>query len=123
MIRMLKYWQFEDSTGTLLFLLDSLCRFLLDEVARLQEDTSYESCWLQRTHGQGQDTAPFALRASGISLFISGTPCGDASLDLLAEQPEYAVPWTARTEDESRGHYRGHEYIWETGKVSLTWRS
>jgi hypothetical protein len=59
---------------------------------------------------------PYSLNASGIYLFVSGTPCGDASLDLLAEDPVNSVPWTMRVEDRSI-HYHGHEYIWERGKV------
>ena len=95
-------------------------RFLLDEAARLQNNGGYESPWIKPRSGENivaSHPQPYMLSASAIYLFVSGTPCGDASLDLLAEDPLNAVPWTMRVEDEGNVHFHGHEYIWERGKV------
>jgi tRNA-specific adenosine deaminase 1 len=88
--------------------------FLLDEVIKLQDDDTYDSTWVTRiTDGTGPQ---FKFSASSIYLFISGPPCGDASLDLLAEDPDNAIPWTTPTSSEENCLH-GHEYIWERGKV------
>jgi hypothetical protein len=59
----------------------------------------------------------FNFNANAIFLFISGTPCGDASLDLLAEDPHNATPWTRPEGIIAPRSLHGHEYIWERGKV------
>jgi hypothetical protein len=92
-------------------------RFLLDEVIKLQSNEFYQSNWLKRHPLAGQQAPSFSFLASSIFLFISGAPCGDASLDLLAEDPHNAIPWTTASESENPDGFRGHEYIWERGKV------
>lgn len=59
----------------------------------------------------------FTFNVCKIFLFVSGTPCGDACLDLLAEDPANATPWTLKAEVEDAKIFRGHEYLWERGKV------
>jgi len=91
-------------------------RFLLDEVIKLQKDESYQSPWLSQIATEGDRIERFTFSASSIFLFISGPPCGDASLDLLAEDPDNAIPWARPTESEPV-NFRGHEFIWERGNV------
>jgi len=88
-------------------------RFLLDELGRIDNDEDYESSWLKK------DTVeyPYRFTGSDIYLFVSGTPCGDASLDLLAEDPNNAVPWTLPEGSSQPEIIRGHEYVWQHGKV------
>lgn len=112
-----KFLPSEASTGFLHTRTLKNSRFLLDEVTKFQSDESYQSNWLKRHPLAGQQVPSFSFLASSIFLFISGTPCGDASLDLLAEDPHNAIPWTTTGESENPDSFRGHEYIWERGKV------
>lgn len=93
-------------------------RFLLDELTRIYDDNTYQSPWLIREDIDEENSrSAFSLTAEKICLFVTGTPCGDASLDLLAELPQNSTPWIASTDSERIGGLRGHEYIWERGKV------
>jgi hypothetical protein len=38
-------------------------------------------------------------------------------LDLLAENPDNVIPWTVPAGSEMPTSFRGHEYIWERGRV------
>ena len=73
--------------------------------------------WDSEQELTAQQVKSFSFLASTIFLFISGTPCGDASLDLLAANHDNAIPWTTPSEAENAGSFHGHEYIWERGKV------
>jgi hypothetical protein len=82
----------------------------------VQNDDCYQSPWLVSCQGTETEFL-FRFNANAIFLFISGTPCGDASLDLLAEDPDNATPWTRPQGTITPSSLRGHEYIWERGKV------
>jgi hypothetical protein len=92
----------------------------MDELLRLQSEPDYESPWLANNPNANEhgDTRRLTFQGKEIFLFISGAPCGDASLDTLSEHPENSVPWTIRPED-SMDVLHGHEYLWLRGKVRL----
>jgi hypothetical protein len=121
MILTLKFLPYGDSIGENVYSIELIIsRFLLNELGRIQNDISYESMWLRRCLDKdaSDNGRAFALNASAIYLFISGTPCGDASIDLLASNAKYSTPWTMRPGDEEANlPFRGHEYLWEKGKV------
>jgi hypothetical protein len=89
-------------------------------VIRLQVNQSYKSPWIKQrsleNHVAGHQSV-FTLNAMAIYLFVSETPCGDASLDILSDATGNSIPWTMRAQDAEYVHFRGHEYIWEHGKV------
>lgn len=91
-------------------------RFLLDEIIKVQNDGSYQSPWLVSCEA-AENNFLFRFNVNAIFLFISGTPCGDASLDLLGEDPDNAAPWTRPEGITAPSALHGHEYIWEHGKV------
>src|SRR5437868_683043 len=96
-------------------------RFLLDEVSRIQTESTYQSLWLERNqrNASSLECPPFTFKAVRIFLFLSSTPCGDASLEFLVEEPSRNVPWVIPPEVHGMVTYRGHEYLWQRGYVRL----
>ena len=92
------------------------CRFLLDEISRLKNDNFYQSPWLVSCEATQREFL-FDFNVNAIFLFVSGTPCGDASLDLLSQNSNNAIPWTRPEGATAPSSLHGHEYIWERGKV------
>ena len=84
---------------------------------KIRNDSSYRSKWLDKNTDGALNRPLFVFQATKIYLFVSATPCGDASLDLLAEDPAYAIPWTRPSQSDTVVNLHGHEYIWERGKV------
>src|SRR5262245_49806990 len=88
---------------------------------RILDEPNYTSKWLSRSirrAGVGDsDLRPFTFTGTAIYLFVSGAPCGDASLDLLANHSENAIPWKPLEDGTNILH--GHEYLWERGKLRL----
>jgi hypothetical protein len=84
----------------------------------LEASSTYQSSFLQKyLPNQRDDGIQFKFVGRKISLFVSSTPCGDACLDILSEDPNKAEPWRRPEGAEVPSNLHGHEYIWERGKV------